>query len=65
MCLFFLGWGPFVHFLGIVQWNSTRQDHPGSLGGVSGSGLVNPFIQNTRTSTSGQHITNIGFSRNA
>ena len=42
MCLFFLWWGPFVHSLGIVQWNSTRQEHPGNPGGVSGSGLVNP-----------------------
>ena len=33
-------WGPFVHFLGIVQWNSTRRDHPGDPGGVSGSGPV-------------------------
>ena len=29
-----------MHSLGIVQWNSTRRDHPGNLGGVSGSGLV-------------------------
>ena len=34
-------WGPFVHSLGIVQWNSTRRDHPGNPGGVSGSGPVN------------------------
>ena len=33
-------WGPFVHSLGIVQWNSTRRDHPGNPGGVSGSGPV-------------------------
>ena len=33
-------WGPFVHSLGIVQWNSTRRDHSGNPGGVSGSGLV-------------------------
>ena len=33
-------WGPFVHFLGIVQWNSTRRDHPGNPGGVFGSGPV-------------------------
>ena len=26
--------------LGIVQWNSTRRDHSGNLGGVSGSGPV-------------------------
>ena len=29
-----------MHSLGIVQWNSTRQDHPGNPGGVSGSGPV-------------------------
>ena len=33
-------WGPFVHSLGIVQWNPTRRDHPGNPGGVSGSGPV-------------------------
>ena len=43
-------WGPFVHSLEIVQWYSTRRDHPGYPGRVSGSGLVtkalfglNPF----------------------
>ena len=41
-CVYFsFRWGPFVHSLGIVQWNSTRRDHPGNPGGVSGSGLVN------------------------
>ena len=40
-CVYFsFRWGPFVHSLGIVQWNSTRRDHPGNPGGVSGSGLV-------------------------
>ena len=34
-------WGPFVHSLEIVQWDSTRRDHPGYPGRVSGSGLVN------------------------
>ena len=29
-----------MHFLGIVQWNSTRRDDPGNPGGVSGSGPV-------------------------
>ena len=29
-----------MHSLGIVQWNSTRRDHPGNLGGVFGSGPV-------------------------
>ena len=33
-------WGPFVHSLGIVQWNSTRRDHPGNPGRVFGSGPV-------------------------
>ena len=37
---FYFRWGPFVHSLGIVQWNYTRRDHPGNLKGVSGSGLV-------------------------
>ena len=32
--------GPFVHSLEIVQWDSTRRDHPGYPGRVSGSGLV-------------------------
>ena len=29
-----------MHSLGIVQWNSTRRDHPGNSGRVSESGLV-------------------------
>ena len=29
-----------MHPLGIVQWDSTRRDHPGKPGGVSGSGPV-------------------------
>ena len=29
-----------MHSLGIVQWNSTRRDHPGNPGRVSGSGPV-------------------------
>ena len=29
-----------MHSLGIVHWNSTRLDHPGNPGGVSGSGPV-------------------------
>ena len=35
-----LGGVPSCNFLGIVQWNSTRRDHPGDPGGVSGSGPV-------------------------
>ena len=38
--IFSFRWGPFVHSLEIVQWDSTRRDHPGNLGGVSGSGPV-------------------------
>ena len=37
-----------MHSLGIVQWNSTRRDHPGNPGGVSGSGPV--------TSAQGAHL---------
>ena len=29
-----------MHSLEIVQWDSTRRDHPGYPGRVSGSGLV-------------------------
>ena len=29
-----------MHSLGIGQWNSTRRDHPGNSGRVSGSGPV-------------------------
>ena len=32
--------GALVHSLGIVQWNSTRRDHPGYPGMVSGTGPV-------------------------
>ena len=40
-CVYFsFRWGPFAHSLGIVQWNSTRRDHPRNPGRVSGSGLV-------------------------
>ena len=40
MCYIPFRWGPFVHSLGILKWNSTRRDHPGNPGGVSGSGPV-------------------------
>ena len=33
-------WGPFVHSLEIVQWDSTRRDHPGYPGRVCVSGPV-------------------------
>ena len=40
-CIYFsFRWGPFVHSLEIVQWDSTRRDHPGYPGRVSGSGPV-------------------------
>ena len=45
-CVYFpFRWGPFVHSLGIVQWNSTRRDYPGNPGGVSGSGPVRTRAQ--------------------
>ena len=40
-CIYFsFRWGPFVHSLGIVQWDSTRRDHPGYPRRVFGSGPV-------------------------
>ena len=33
-----------MHSLGIVQWNSTRQDHPGNPGGVSESGSISTTL---------------------
>ena len=52
-----------MHSLGIVQWNSTRRDHPGNLGGVFGSGPVkrryniykSPVFEQARGST-GQEV---------
>ena len=41
-----------MHSLGIVQWNSTRRDHPGNPGGVSGSGLVTVSSSSESDSTS-------------
>ena len=42
VCIYFsFRWGPFVHSLEIVQWDSTRRDHPGYPRRVSGLGLVN------------------------
>ena len=48
-------WGPFVHSLEIVQWDSTRRDHPGYPGRVSGSGPVRVVLlsRNTRDPTVG------------
>ena len=37
-----------MHSLGIVQWNSTRRDHPGYPGKVSGTGPVT-LPMNART----------------
>ena len=37
-----------MHSLGIVQWDSTRRDHPGNPGGVSGSGPVNVYMTSTK-----------------
>ena len=35
-----------MHSLGIVQWNSTRRDHPGNPVGVSGSGpVIVPWVE--------------------
>ena len=42
-----LGGVPLCNSLGIIQWNSTRRDHPGNPGGVSESGLVIPLFQVT------------------
>ena len=43
-CIYFsFRWGPFMHSLEIVQWDSTRRDHPGYPGRVSGSGLVTAY----------------------
>ena len=47
-CIYFsFRWGPFVHSLEIVQWDSTRRDHPGYPGRVSGSGPVSGFFRPT------------------
>ena len=35
-----LGGVPLCNSLGIVQWDSTRRDHPGDPGRVSGSGPI-------------------------
>ena len=45
-CVYFsFRWGPFVHSLGIVQWNFTRRDHLGNPGRVSGSGPGGPKLK--------------------
>ena len=45
MCLLpSLKWISTVSFLGIVQWDFTRRDHPGNPGRVSGSGPVTHIV---------------------
>ena len=44
---FSLRWGPFVHSLEIVQWDSTRRDHPGTLEGYPGR-VLSAWYQSTR-----------------
>ena len=39
-----LGGVPLYNSLRIVYWNSTRRDHSGNPGGVSGSGPVTIHI---------------------
>ena len=49
-CIYFsFRWGPFVHSLGIVQWDSTRWDHSGYPGRVFGSGPVNMSLKSRFT----------------
>ena len=43
-----LGGVPLCNSLGIVQWDSTRRDHPGDPGRVSGSGPVNNGLYSHR-----------------
>ena len=51
-CVYFsFRWGPLVHSLGIVQWNSTRRNHPGNPGRVSGSGPVKNGSERFSTSS--------------
>ena len=40
-------WGPFVHSLEIVQWDSTRRDHPGTLEGYPGR-VLSAWYQSSR-----------------
>ena len=45
-CIYFsFRWGPFVHALEMVQWDSTRHDHPRYPGRVSGSGPIIWYTQ--------------------
>ena len=51
-CIYFsFRWGPFMHSLNIVQWESTRRGHPGYPGRVSGSGLVTLDVRLELTDT--------------
>ena len=40
-----------MHFLGIVQWDSTRRDHPRNPGRVFGSGLVSTVYEREKNMT--------------
>ena len=64
MCLLsFLKWGSIGYSLGIVQWDFTRQDHRGILGGYPGRVLL--AIQQFASEGSPIHLLNLGskFSR--
>ena len=52
-CVYFsFRWGPFVHSLGIVQWNFTRRDHPGNPRRVSGSGpIISSYLDSPKQGT--------------
>ena len=54
-------WGPFVHSLKIVQWDSTRRGHPGYPGRVSGSGpfTYTPLQYHVLYTLSGRGVTTI------
>ena len=47
-----------MHFLGIVQWNSTRRDHSGNPEGVFGSGPVTIGITITHIKNCVKCVTN-------
>ena len=47
-CVYFsFRWGPFVHSLGILQWNSTRRDHHGTREGYPGR-VLSSWYQSSR-----------------
>ena len=45
-------WSSTVYFLGIVQWDLTRRDHPGNTGRVSGSSPVISLVCSNSVATS-------------